>query len=246
MEQEAEKWFKNWFDSKYYHLLYSNRNHDEAAYFIDNLFEKLQPKVPSKVLDVACGKGRHALHVHSFGHEVHGIDLSEQSIASAKEHQTKKLHFSVHDMREVYLPNKFDICLNLFTSFGYFLKEEENQLSINAMSQNLKSNGLLVLDYLNVNKALQNIPSQEEKSVDDLDFQIKKDEWNGFIRKAISFNCKGTTRKYYEYVKIIRKEAFYAYFSNAGLRVKEIFGDYCLEDFDPQNSDRLIFIAEKV
>ena len=246
MEQETEKWFKNWFDSKYYHLLYSNRDQDEAAYFIDNVFEKLQPPVPSKVLDVACGKGRHAIHVHSFGHVVHGIDLSEQSIADAKQHESNKLHFAVHDMREVYMPATFDICLNLFTSFGYFMKEEENQQSITAMSKNLKKNGKLVLDYLNVDKALDSIPTQENKRVDEVDFLIKKEEWNGFIRKSISFNCSGVSKKYYEYVKIIRKEAFYTYFSQAGLKVKEVYGNYSLDKFEPANSDRLIFIAEKI
>ena len=53
-------WFTNWFDSPYYHILYKNRDEKEAQVFIDNLIEKLQLKKSSKLIDIACGKGRHA------------------------------------------------------------------------------------------------------------------------------------------------------------------------------------------
>ncbi len=57
----AEKeWYKDWFNSTYYHKLYFDRDDDEAQKFIKRLLEKLQPLNGSRMLDVACGKGRHS------------------------------------------------------------------------------------------------------------------------------------------------------------------------------------------
>ena len=64
---------------------------------------------------MACGKGRHAIYLNQKGYDVTGIDLSPQSIAIAKESENEKLHFAVHDMREVFQANTFDFVLNLFT-----------------------------------------------------------------------------------------------------------------------------------
>ena len=61
-------WFKNWFDSKYYHILYKNRNHTEAILLIDNLLKKINPPKNSTFLDLACGTGMFAfkLKKHQF------------------------------------------------------------------------------------------------------------------------------------------------------------------------------------
>jgi hypothetical protein len=50
------EWFKNWFDSPYYHLLYSNRDAIEAQKFIDQLLDFLQPSANARMLDLACGR----------------------------------------------------------------------------------------------------------------------------------------------------------------------------------------------
>ena len=53
-----KKWFQSWFDTSYYHILYKNRNDDEAQRFITNLVEYLNIAKDQKILDLACGKGR--------------------------------------------------------------------------------------------------------------------------------------------------------------------------------------------
>ena len=62
-----KKWFENWFDSPYYHILYQNRNDDEAKFFIDNLCAYLKPSLNDTLLDVACGRGRHAIYLNKKG-----------------------------------------------------------------------------------------------------------------------------------------------------------------------------------
>ncbi len=77
---ENHPWFKDWFNSPYYHQLYFNRDEKEAAAFIDKLINYLQPAPNASMLDVACGKGRHSIHLAEKGFDVTGIDLSEDSI----------------------------------------------------------------------------------------------------------------------------------------------------------------------
>ena len=113
-------WYTDWFNSPYYHILYKNRDDKEAQFFIDNLIKHLKIKKNSKILDVACGKGRHAYYFHKKNMIVNGIDISLNSINDAKKNKKIGLNFFVHDMRIPFKLKEFDVITNLFTSFGYF------------------------------------------------------------------------------------------------------------------------------
>ena len=105
---------------------------------------------------MACGKGRHSKFIHQNGFNIHGIDLSIESIKEASKDICENLHFQQHDMRETYLENHFDYVLNLFTSFGYFETDNDNQKAINAMAKNLKKGGKLIIDFMNTKKVILN------------------------------------------------------------------------------------------
>ena len=120
------EWYVDWFNSPYYHLLYNNRNEDEANLFIDNLCNKLELKTNTKIWDLACGKGRHAIALSKKGYHFIGSDLSENSILEAKKNSTKNLDFFLHDMRLPFSIKNFDAVFNLFTSLGYFKDINEN------------------------------------------------------------------------------------------------------------------------
>ena len=238
-------WFATWFDSPYYHLLYKNRDEKEAQDFIDNLIEKLQLKKGSKLIDIACGKGRHATYFNKKGMNVVGVDLSPNSIASAKQNENNNLQFSVHDMREVYKENHFDIVTNLFTSFGYFENKDDEQKAINAMAENLKSDGVLIIDFMNIKKIIANLISYEKKTIDSITFNIKRSMQNNHIIKDIEIIDDNETQHFQEKVKAITLADFSAFVSNVGLNIIDIFGNYKLDDFDATISDRLILICKK-
>ena len=84
-------WFANWFDSEYYHVLYKNRDEKEAEFFIENLVQYLNFQKRRKLLDIACGKGRHATYFNSLGFDVVGVDLSSNSITTAKKYKNETL-----------------------------------------------------------------------------------------------------------------------------------------------------------
>ena len=92
-------WYASWFDTPYYHILYKDRDYEEAQAFMDNITQYLNLEQGAKVLDLACGKGRHSLYLNKLGYDVTGADLSANSIAEASKYENKTLHFRIHDMR---------------------------------------------------------------------------------------------------------------------------------------------------
>ena len=244
MEERSDNWFKEWFDSDHYHLLYDHRNDIEAEEFIKSLFDHLQLPIGSKVLDLACGKGRHALQVHNLGYDVLGVDLSEESINHARLSEEDGLRFKRGDMRDLKLNEQFDVTLNLFTSFGYFKKKGENSMVLKGLAGHLKNEGRIILDYLNVNKALHDLPCHEVIQKNGIEFKIKKEEENNFIVKNISFKRGQEDYSYKEYVKSLKLADFEAYFAKLNMKIEEIFGDYQLSPYNESKSDRLIMIAK--
>jgi len=111
-------WFKDWFNSPYYHQLYQHRDDSEAMQFVKKMISFLHPNPNSRMLDVACGKGRHSKALADMGFDVTGIDLSSESIAEAKKSEADNLHFYEHEMRLPFWINYFEFAFNLFTSFG--------------------------------------------------------------------------------------------------------------------------------
>ena len=240
-----KEWFEEWFDTKFYHILYKKRDDDEARQFIDNLAKSLQFKQEQLFMDLACGKGRHSIYLNAKGFDVIGLDLSQQNISHAKQFENDKLHFFEHDMRDVFAENKFDFVLNLFTSFGYFSDESQNLLAVQAAANALKPGGKLVLDYMNSSKAIATLAPYYEKEVDGILFKISKVVEAGFILKNIDFSFENKDYHFQERVKAITLSDFKAYFAASGLELLDVFGSYQLTDFDEETSNRMIFVAQK-
>ncbi|MBS1731298.1 MAG: methyltransferase domain-containing protein [Bacteroidetes bacterium] len=152
-----EEWFDSWFDSPYYELLYSKRDEWEARYFVQNLILWLKPKPQSLILDVGCGKGRYSKILADMDFRVTGIDISTSSLNIARKMENERLHFFKHDMRKPFLQNHFDYAFNFFTSFGYFNTLKEHHDALHSIVQSLKHQGILVIDYLNVDYAAKHL-----------------------------------------------------------------------------------------
>ncbi len=240
-----KEWFGQWFNSKYYHILYKHRDHEEARMFIDSLINHLALNKNSLIMDLACGKGRHSIYFNNKGFRVVGLDLSEKNIVSAKKHENNQLHFYTHDMRNNWSKNEFDCVLNLFTSFGYFDTESEDLQAIKAVAGCLKSGGKFILDFLNPYTVIHHLVAEEIKIVDGIEFHINKDVSDGFIVKDITFSDNGIDYSYHEKVRAIRRVKFLEYFEDAGLTLIEIFGDYELNPYIAEKSERMIFHLKK-
>lgn len=243
MQKENKKWYVSWFNSPYYHILYKKRDHREAAFFMNNLTRYLELKKEAKILDLACGNGRHSKYLFRKGFDVTGLDLSVRNITEAKQYARPRLKFEVHDMTIPY-PDQFDAVFNLFTSFGYFEFEIENLETILAIKKALKPGGSAVIDFLNVNLAIENMIPYEVITIDSIDFHIEKKLEDGFIVKNIRFEDKGKDFFFKERVKALTLEDFKIYFEEAGVNLQQVFGDYHLNSFNDKTSERLILIFD--
>ncbi len=242
MEQE---WFMEWFRSPYYPLLYQYRDEGEASQFIDHILRVIHPKPHSKILDLACGKGRLSVQLAGRGFEVTGIDLAEENISYAQQFENERLTFFKHDMREPFRVNFFDYVFNFFTSFGYFEDDKDHLRTLKNVRKNLRNRGLFVLDYFNAPKVVKTMVAKEEKEVDGVLFKIKKSLKDGFILKDIEVHDQGKVIAFQERVRAFEFQDFMQMFAFAELPILYSFGSYELTPFDIQTSDRLILIARK-
>src|SRR5690349_16012578 len=174
LKAKKEAWFKEWFDTAFYHQLYANRNEGEAAAFVHELMAELQPPPGSLLLDLGCGAGRHAKQLAFHGCQVTGIDLSQSSINLAKQTNTPGAQFYRHDMRLPFGNNRFHYVFSFFTSFGYFKSDLENNKVINNIAMSLKDGGMFVMDYLNVKYSEDHLTGYEEKEIDGVVYQITR------------------------------------------------------------------------
>jgi SAM-dependent methyltransferase len=238
---QTNNWFETWFDSPYYHILYKDRNDTEAQLFMDNLTHYLNLPEEAKILDLACGKGRHSIYLNKLGYDVTGVDLSENSITEASKSSNDSLRFKVHDMR-LRTEEKYDAVFNLFTSFGYFDNEEDNFKTLLAIKESLTEYGFAVIDFMNANYVIDNLVPEETKTVDGIDFHIKRYVQDGHIHKEIDFEDNGQKFHFTEKVRALKLEDFEAMMEKADIYLLDIFGDYKLRKFFKNDSERLIMI----
>ena len=240
----TNEWFASWFDSPYYHKLYSNRDDNEAEGFLTQLTAHLSLDKTAHLLDLACGAGRHSRVLNKLGYRVTGCDLSPNSILEAQEKAADGMTFFVHDMRDT-LPETYDVALNLFTSFGYFDQVEDNSKVLKSVYDGLSQNGLLVIDFMNVEKVIRELKPRQEINRDGIIFHIKREVSNGKIVKTIAFEAEGESHFHQEKVQALDLIDFQQLLGNAQFEIMEVLGNYSLESYNSIHSDRLILICKK-
>jgi SAM-dependent methyltransferase len=241
-----KSWFSTWFDSPYYHILYEQRDEQEAASFIQALQQKLHIQPGMRALDAACGKGRHAHTLHSLGLQVEAFDLSPANIDFAQKSAKPQLDFFVHDLRAT-LPKQeyYDVIFNFFTSFGYFDDRQDNQKAFQTFQGGLKKQGILLMDFLNPSFVLANLVPEERVERKGISFFIKRWEAQGYLYKSIEFSDQGHDFHFEEKVELISKTDFISYATKAGFELIDMKGNYQLVQFDEIYSPRMIFFWVK-
>lgn len=248
-EQTAEpSWYREWFNSPYYHLLYSQRDDNEAALFIDQLLVRIHPQPSDKMLDIGCGKGRHSRMLAAKGYFVTGLDISEESIKEARRSENDHLEFYVHDMRRPYRMNYYNFVFNFFTSFGYFNTEREHYNAIRTFSQALIKNGLLVIDYLNVHYVEKQLVPSFETVKNNVLFKITKWQDEHHFYKKVDIDDRQKQHSRFSFTEKVAKFSLgdlNDMLSFYKLQIQEVFGSYDFQPYDIHESPRLIIFAKK-
>lgn len=241
---EKINWYKNWFNSPFYPILYHNRDARDARLLLDNLLEHLAIHPDSKILDLACGRGRHSIYMNMKGYDVTGLDMSKSSILEASENINSKLRFLVGDMRFIPFEGQFDYVLNLFTSFGYFEDKGDHLRTLDSIKQSLKPGGRFVLDFFNATKLAKNLVEHETKDIQGIQFQITRNLVDNKIRKQIEFEYDGSDYYFEESVEAFTLDDFKVLFKEVGLEIVTCFGDYELNPYVEEESERIILVAQ--
>lgn len=181
----------------------------------------------------------------SKGYHVTGLDLSEQNITQASAHAHKHLHFAVHDMRAPFRESAFDYVLNLFTSFGYFERDQENVATLRASHTNLKPKGKLLMDFMNVAYVASHLVPEEVIDAEGVRFHISRKVERGMVVKCIDVLDCGHIHHFQERVRAFTRQDFTSMLHQAGFDLLDVFGDYHLGAFDERTSPRLILLSQK-
>ncbi len=243
------EWYQTWFGTKYYDALYALRDEKEAESFLHRLIAVLGLRGSERILDVGCGKGRHAQWLAQQGFQVVGIDLIEENIRAAQQRVGHRASFFVHDMRRTFYVNYFDAVFNFFTSFGYSTSDRENGWVIRNMAMALTAGGWLVIDFFNARKVLADLIQEETKQVQGVHYLIRRTVETGdgvpVLVKNITIDDQGKLLHFQERVKLYEPEHFQTWFAQCHLRLHSLYGDYQMTAFDSNHTPRSIFIARK-
>ncbi len=145
-----------WFESDEFWVTWAPFMFDKerlagTAEEIDHIIQFIDLKPGDGILDMGCGPGRHSLELARRGFKVTGVDRTEFYIQKAREAasgEELEVSFLHRDMREFRSPDTFGAAISLFTSFGYFEDQSENQLVLNNIYESLKPGGAFVLDTM--------------------------------------------------------------------------------------------------
>jgi SAM-dependent methyltransferase len=241
-------WYEDWFGSEAYTLVYQHRDEDEAADLIDLLEEAVDPADEARILDMGCGRGRHARLLARRGYDVVGVDLSPRAVAEARaqaDDEGLDVTFQTGDMRDPVCSACFDGVTNLFTAFGYFEADADNKQALAAMTQALRPGGWFVQDFLNAPHVIDTLVPEDTQTVNGL--TVRQERWvdDGRIEKEITITSEEGDRKtFHESVRLFTLYDLKRLYDAVGLELKETFGDYDGATYTP-SSPRLILHAEK-
>jgi SAM-dependent methyltransferase len=236
-------WFEQWFGEEY-HALYPHRDTEDAQRAVA-LVQRVAPWRPGeRVLDLACGAGRHAAELERAGAQVVGFDLSPAMLRRARTLSAAPLVRG--DMRALpFRSGSFAVVVNLFTSFGYFRDDAEHRLVVRQMAEVLAPGGRLVLDYLNAEQVRRTLRLDSEEVRDGATgarVLRRFSEEGRYVVKEIELRAEN--RSFQERVRLFTAQELAEMFEEAGLRVTARFGDY---DGRPVGADtpRVILVGKR-
>lgn len=232
-------WFKHWFGTRYYSLLYGHRDEDDASRWVDVILQRWQLAQGAELLDLACGRGRHARFFADSGLLVTGVDISVESIQEAQR-TVPDATFAVHDMRETYRVKAFDGVCCLFTSMGYFNDIADDQKVFRSVAEALVPGGRFVIDFMNTELVLRELVAEETLVVENVEFRITRSLQDGIIVKRILVIDDGAEHRFEEHVQALSPAELEAMALEAGFSIDARTDGPEPTPFDPQRSQRYV------
>ncbi|RXZ84640.1 class I SAM-dependent methyltransferase [Paenibacillaceae bacterium] len=244
----VSEWYERSFGSDYM-VVYKHRDWENAYREVVNMTRWLQVEKGVKVLDVGCGMGRHALSLAGLGCEVTGIDLSEALLQEARAHDSeKKVKWVRGDMRKLpFEDGSFEATVNLFTSFGYFDLDADNQQVLHELHRVLQPGGRFLIDFLNPDYVRSTLVPESSRVDTETGWGIKESRAidKNTVRKNIVITPQEKPQRHYsEQVRLYDLAWFQTAFNKAGLEMTALYGDYDGSDYSA-SSKRMIMSGKR-
>tara|TARA_Y100000031_G_C8193371_1_gene372494 strand:- start:273 stop:1049 length:777 start_codon:yes stop_codon:yes gene_type:complete len=218
---------------------------------VDFIEKELNLKKGVKILDLACGHGRHTIELAKRGYLMTGQDINSFFLNNAKRSAKKagvNIRWIKGDMRQISFENEFDVVINLFTAFGYLESDEDDQKVLHQVSRALRPGGRFMIDFINRERIMR---------------IYNKKDWLKFADETVVIIERNfdlvTGRNHERRTKIYKngkKEVFNTSIrmytlteligmcKKAGLQFVSVYGDYNRE-VPTIDSKRYIFITKK-
>ncbi|HUF66424.1 MAG TPA: methyltransferase domain-containing protein [Gemmatimonadaceae bacterium] len=236
------EWYERWFGEDYLSL-YPHRDERDAAAAVGLLERELAGRLHERILDLACGSGRHTRLLRHLGWSV-GLDLSPVLLQVARANDANGPYVRA-DMRILpFADGSFSLITNLFTSFGYFESDDEHAVVLAEVHRVLRVGGTFVLDYLNAPNVRRTLVPLDEREVNGSVVEQRRfiTQDDRFVVKRVTSRSDG--RSFEERVRLFGADDLRAMFLLAGFSVAEEFGDYEGAPLSP-DSPRAILFAER-
>lgn len=247
------EWWQNFFDDGTYRILYElypERRQENTIRHCNFIEDVLKPSKHAKILDLACGPGRHSIELAKRGYKVTGFDYSEFFLNKARAFEKEvdaNVRFVQGDMRELPFQNEFDIAINMFTSFGYFQKEEDHLKVLKGVAKSLKLGGKFLLDVINREWLVRHFQAKGwEKGADFLLLEDRKLDLEHSRSEAKWILLQDNKQKIYQHsLRIFTLRELMELMNQANLKVLSYYGTFRQEPWN-FDTNRTIIITEKI
>lgn len=233
-------WFENWFGEEYV-ALYPHRDEQEARIVATLIAERVKLPNTARVLDLACGAGRHQRELCDHWWTV-GLDLSPALLRIARSEDRNNPLVRADMRRLPFASGSLDMVVNLFTSFGYFRDDQQHRLVLDEVARVVRPRGWFVLDFLNASQVRANLVPFDRQQVGsrvvEQEREISAD--GRYVRKTITLLDEDRT--FVERVRLFDPDELTTLLSSAGFEVQDVLGDYDGRPLDPA-TERAIFFA---
>jgi ubiquinone/menaquinone biosynthesis C-methylase UbiE len=242
-QERSSDWFKSAF-GELYPVLYPHRDDESAAREVCNLIRQLQlARGGAQVLDLCCGNGRHAASLAEMGFDVYGLDLSPELLARAAARCALCGRLVRGDLRQLPFGARFDLVVNLFTSFGYFSADKDNTRALREMARVLRPGGQLVIDHINSASIARTLVPEDTRRAGDHRITQRRRIAKHRVRKEIRIEWDdGRTARIHEDVRLYTPEEMRQLLNTCGLTDVRFYGSFDGAALTPQ-AERMIVRA---
>ncbi len=244
------EWYDEFFKEDYLQIYLPFLTEERTKAEVDFIVEVLDIPAGSKILDLACGFGRHTIPLAKKGYDMTGLDYTEKFIQMAEEKAKEanvQIEFLVGDMRKIPFENHFVGVISYFTSFGFF-SDEENFEVLKGVSKALKREGKFLLDIMNRDILVKNFQAKDWERLEDGTLVLEERNWDlktGRIKNYVTILDKKGERKRWFDVRLYTLDELNYLLEKVGLKIIETYGR---KDKSPYKVDspRLIVLSQKI